>query len=346
MDGGIQPMPVSVPANGARGSVSGSVSGSVLTEDGLRLNVEVRGDDDADLTVLLAHGWTQSLSTWRYQVRDLAGVVAPRVRLVTYDHRGHGRSDGTAEPDATLDNLAHDLAAVVDAFAPEGPLVLAGHSMGAMAMMALAEHRPELYAERVVGAVFVSTSGGRLDRVALGLPPAMGARLRNRLPRLLAMRARMLSRRRRRRPPTIESMVVRRFLLGRPIRPADHRLVLDDLVATPADSMCGFFADLMRHDRSTALARLESVPAHVLVGDCDRLTPPVHARRLAKAMPWADLTVLPDAGHMLPLERDRAVTGAIADLVNRHADRSSAPADRPSAHADVAYPARGEAASG
>ena len=293
---------------------------SMLTGDGLRLNVDVSGDPEADVTVVMAHGWTQSLHTWRYQARDLAGAVGPRVRLVRYDHRGHGRSDGTAEGDATLDNLARDLSAVIDTFAPAGPLVLAGHSMGGMAMMALAEHRPRLYAERVVGAAFVSTSGGRLDRVTLGLPRAMGAQVRDRLPRMLAMRARMLSRRKRRRPPTIESQVVRRFLLGRPIRLFDHGLVLDDLVATPPDSMCGFFTDLMRHDRSAALSALESVPTHVLTGDCDRLTPPGHARRLAKAMPWADLTVFAGAGHMLPLERDRAVTRVIADLVNRHAD--------------------------
>ncbi|MDQ4008622.1 MAG: alpha/beta hydrolase, partial [Actinomycetota bacterium] len=180
-------------------------------------------------------------------------------------------------------------------------------------------HRPELFVDRVAGAVFVSTSGGQLDRVTLGLPRAMGARVRSRLPRLLAARARMLSRRTRRRPPTIESQVVRRFLLGRPMRLADHRVVLDDLVATPADSMCGFFTDLMRHDRSAALAALETVPTAVLVGDRDRLTPPSHARRLAQAMPWAELTVLPGAGHILPLERDAAVTRALAQLVARGA---------------------------
>lgn len=315
--------------------------GGVLTEDGLRLNVVVGGDHDADVTVVLAHGWTQSLHTWRYQARDLADLVTPRVRLVRHDHRGHGRSDGTAERDATLDNLARDLSAVIDACAPDGPLVLAGHSMGGMAMMALAEHRPELFTRRVAGVAFLSTSGGRLDRVTVGLPPAMGARVRARLPRLLAMRARMLSRRKRRRPPTIESQVVRRFLLGRPIRLADHRLVLDDLVATPADSMCGFFADLMRHDRGAALSALASVPTRVLVGECDRLTPPVHARRLSKAMPWADLTVLPEAGHMLPLERDRAVTRAIADLVNGHAGATARQADAVVGRPGVAHRSAG-----
>jgi pimeloyl-ACP methyl ester carboxylesterase len=288
---------------------------ALRTSDGLRLHVDVTGDDDPDVTVVLAHGWTQSSETWRYQVRDLPGSAGARLRLVRYDHRGHGRSDGTAEADATVQNLAADLGRVIDTFAPEGPLVLAGHSMGGMAMMALAEQRPDLFTERVVGALFVSTSGGGLDRVTLGLPRRMGERLRNRLPRLLAARARMLSRRRRRRPPTIESQVVRRFLLGRPKRLADHRVVLTDLVATPADSMCGFFSDLMRHDRAAALAVLETVPTRIMVGDCDRLTAPGHSRRLAESMPWADLDVLAGAGHMLPLERDVAVTEALAAMV-------------------------------
>jgi pimeloyl-ACP methyl ester carboxylesterase len=301
---------------------------NVWSSDGLRLHVDVTGPDDADVTVVLAHGWTQSLRTWRYQARDLPASVAGRVRVVRYDHRGHGRSDGTAECDATVDNLARDLAAVVDTLAPQGPLVLAGHSMGGMAIMGLAEHRPEIFVERVAGAVFVSTSGGQLDRVTLGLPTAIGERLRRRLPRLLAARARMLSRRRRRRAPTIESQVVRRFLLGRPMRMSDHRTVLDDLVATPPDSMCGFFSDLMLHDRATALAALETVPSHVLVGDCDRLTPPPHARRLASTMPWAELTVLGRAGHMLPLERDRAVTRAIAAMVDGHLAKVADPEQR------------------
>jgi len=288
---------------------------ALRTADGLRLHVDVTGDDDAEVTVVLVHGWTQSSETWGYQVRDLPGAAGAPLRMVRYDHRGHGRSDGTAEADATVENLATDLGRVIDEFAAEGPLVLAGHSMGGMAMMALAEQRPELFAERVVGALFVSTSGGGLDRVTLGLPRRMGERMRNRLPRLLAARARMLSRRRRRRPPTIESQVVRRFLLGRPKRLEDHRVVLTDLVATPADSMCGFFSDLMRHDRSAALAALETVPTRVMVGDCDRLTAPGHARRLAESMPWAQLDVLPGAGHMLPLERDGAVTEALAAMV-------------------------------
>src|SRR2546429_406908 len=63
----------------------------------------------------------------------------------------------------------------LDAAAPEGPLVLAGHSMGGMTIMALAEQFPELVAERVAGVFFAGTSAGKLAAVSLGLP-AVGAR--------------------------------------------------------------------------------------------------------------------------------------------------------------------------
>lgn len=287
------------------------------TFDGLELDVQVAGRADADLTVVLAHCWTSDQDSWRYQVRDLRRVFGEEVRVVTYDHRGHGRSEATPEPAATIENLGRDLGDVIDSYAPGGDLVLAGHSIGGMTLMALAEQRPRLFAERVVGVVFVSTSGGGLADVTLGLPPAMGRRVKERIPRMLAARARRLSRRQRRRAPALESLVVRRFLFGTPMRLRDHALTVDGLVNTPAASMCGFYTDLMHHDRLEGLHALDGVPVHVLVGSQDRLTPPRHARRLAEAVPGAELTVAEGAGHMLPLERDELVSQVLVTLVEK-----------------------------
>ena len=52
---------------------------------------------------------------------------------------------------------------MLDETAPEGPLVLVGHSMGGMTIMALAELYPEMFGDRVVGTVLMATSGGLLD---------------------------------------------------------------------------------------------------------------------------------------------------------------------------------------
>ncbi|HZU61355.1 MAG TPA: alpha/beta hydrolase, partial [Solirubrobacteraceae bacterium] len=63
-----------------------------------------------------------------------------------------------------------------------------------------------------------------------------------------------------------------------------------------------------------ALPRL-TVPAIVLAGEKDRLTPPSHARRIAEMLPQLErLIILPDTGHMAPLERPREVTQALKEL--------------------------------
>jgi pimeloyl-ACP methyl ester carboxylesterase len=185
-----------------------------------------------------------------------------------------------------------------------------------MTLMALAEHRPALFEQRVKGVLLVATSGGSLHEVTLGLP-RLGDRVREQIPLMLAARSKMLSRRRRRRAPVVEAMVARRFLFGDDMRLRDHALAVEGIINTPAASMRGFFEDLMRHDRVEGLSVLAGLPVHVMVGDKDRLTPPPHAELLAEKVPGARLTVAPGAGHMLPLECDALVTDALVELVEQ-----------------------------
>ena len=163
------------------------------TYDGLRLCVTTYGPADAPVTVFLAHCWTLNQHDWHYQVRDLQREFGHGIRIVTWDHRGHGDSDPVRRADATIENLARDWSDLIDQLAPTGPLVLAGHSIGGMSLMQLADQRPDVF-ERVVGAVFVSTSSGQLDTVTLGLPDA-GQLVRAQIPRMLALRSLTLSRR-------------------------------------------------------------------------------------------------------------------------------------------------------
>lgn len=290
---------------------------SLVTQDGLRLHVEVHGPDldemEHPVTVVLAHCWTADTEDWRYQLRDLLSRYGHRVRVLLWDHRGHGRSDPARRRACTIEHLARDMGAVLDRFAPTGPLVLAGHSIGGMTMMALAEQRPDLLS-RVRGALFVATSAGDLDQVTLGLPEA-GRLVRRQIPMMLAARSRLVTRPHRRRTPTIERHVVQRFLFGHPLRARDAGLVVDQIICCPPATMRGFYEDCIRHDRAAALAAYDGIPTRVLVGSRDVLTPPEHARRIARHVSGARLLVVPDAGHMLPLERDEVVTGHLVDLV-------------------------------
>lgn len=285
------------------------------TADGVRLHVTVRGRDDAPLTVLLAHCWTADEADWHYQVDEVLTRYGHDVRLVTWDHRGHGRSDAAPEPSCTIAQLAQDLGEVVDAFAPAGPLVVAGHSVGGMALAAVPEERPDLLA-RIAGLLLTSTAAGDMDTVTLGLPEPVASTMRHRLPFVLATRARLLSRSQRRRQPVVERRVVRQFLFGRPQRLRDTGLVIDQLINCPPATMRGFLRSILAHDREKALASYDGIPTTVLVGSRDLLTPPTLARRLASLVDGSRLLIAPDAGHMLPLERHELVSDELCRLID------------------------------
>ncbi len=294
---------------------------TLTTYDGLRLHVTVHGPSDARVNVLLSHCWTADESDWHYQVSDLLSRYGHQVRLITWDHRGHGRSDRTPAPDCTIPNLARDLGAVVEEFTTDGPLVIAGHSVGGMAITAIPEECAHVV-PRVAGVLLVSTSGADLHTVTLGLPE-VGPFLRDRLPFVLATRARMLSLSRRQRFPLIESRLARRFLFGRPQQPRDVGHVVDQLIHCAPETYSGFYQDMMAHDRIGNLHAFDDVPTTVLVGSRDLLTPPSHARKLSNGIRGARLVVAPDAGHYLPFERRELVTEELCLLVDRALSRSA-----------------------
>jgi len=286
------------------------------TFDGLRLDVRTYGPQDAALTVLLAHCWMVNQGDWMYQVRDLQREFGHGIRIVTWDARGHGASDPSPRAACTIENLGRDMGEIIDTYASPGKLVLAGHSIGGMTMLALAEQRPELF-DRVVGAAFVATSSGRLNTVTLGMPE-IGPRLRAQIPRVLAFRSRTLTKKARRRAPIIERQFVRRFAFGKPMRLTDAALMVEGVISLPAASMAGFYDTAMEHERTAALKVYDGIPTQVLVGTRDLITPPEHGRRIAENVEGAVLTLVPDAGHMLPLERDELVTGVLIRLIRPH----------------------------
>ncbi|MFD9735111.1 alpha/beta fold hydrolase [Umezawaea sp. NPDC059074] len=265
------------------------VPAAVKVADGTSLNVVVSGPPSA-VTVVLLHAWTLDLTSWDRVAAALPG------RVVRYDHRGHGLSGGGTV--RTFDQLADDLVEVLAAEVPDGEIVLVGHSMGGMTMMALAERHPAVY-ERVRGAVFVATSAGALPAVW---------RLEEAAGRWLGRRAVLGFAR-------VMPLGLRAMLFGR------RAAWSDVLAASRMISRCtgGAFVDFRRevaaHDRVKALAELAGVPAVVLAGGADLLTPVRHARAIAEELPGAELVVYPGAGHMLPLERSAEVADRISRLV-------------------------------
>jgi pimeloyl-ACP methyl ester carboxylesterase len=281
----------------------------VTSDDGTRIAVEILGDTHPGPTVVLVHGWTFSSRSWHYQ-RDLA----QRHRLVLMDHRGHGESDPGPREGRTIDQLGRDLHAVITATRDDRDVVLVGHSMGGMTIMALAERHPELVKTRVAGVAFVATSSGQMDRITLGLPGlagSMSARFERRL-------AKALAHRKGERLPLSPAMVrsgARFLVFGDKPKRADVNSVVDQLLCAHPASLGEFQDAISVHDCRVALRALRTVPAVVLAGEKDRLCPLPHAKVIADELPDAEFVRYPGAGHMLPQERAAEVATRISALL-------------------------------
>ncbi len=286
---------------------------TVLAEDGVELSVLEHGaQESATATVLLAHGYVQSSALWNGQVRDLVDA-RPDLKVVTYDHRGHGRSGRTSRDAANLKQLARDMGAVLDAVAPAGPVVVGGHSMGGMTVMALAEERPELFGDRVVGAAFVGTSAGGLTDVTYGLPRPVAQVVKKVLPVLNEAAVKAEVKGKARKVGKADAYMI----FPRGADPALVREALEVHKACSAETVAAFLPTFSDHDRLEALQALSHVPSVVVAGDKDLLCPLPHAHAIADALPQSELTVFPGVGHMVHMERRQEVSRILLGLVDR-----------------------------
>jgi pimeloyl-ACP methyl ester carboxylesterase len=303
-------------------------STSVLTEDGVRLHVEVDTPEPAPrwpLTVVFVHGFTARLGEFDLQ-RDL--LRRHGVPAVLYDHRGHGRSGWGPPRNATIDQLARDLTVVLDEVVPPGPVVLLGHSMGGMTVLSLARQRPELFGSRVAGVFLLATSAGELVQAG---PLAQGVRLLQRL-RLLGVYLWWLRlwspvlERFRRRGTAAGRVLTRRYLFGQDDAgdPALVTGVQHMLEETPLTVTAAYYGTFVSHDELPALPALRDIPVTILSGTHDRLTPLAHSRRMADELPHAELVVVPGAGHSVNVSRHEVVDDALLRLLERARDRLAA----------------------
>ncbi|WP_147257407.1 alpha/beta fold hydrolase [Pseudonocardia hierapolitana] len=297
---------------------------SVTADDGVRISaeeIEAR-DGNPALTVVLVHGFALDRRTWHFQRQSLPALSDPSIRVVLYDQRSHGRSERAPQESCTIEQLGHDLDAVIRALAPEGPLVLVGHSMGGMTIMALAEQNPELFAERVAGVAFVSTSAGEV--ASGGLPGTLLSR-HNPLTRTVGLLARL-------QPTLVET--ARRALgdviwsLTRKFAYGQHNVApwLVDLVdtmigANAVDALIDFADTVNSHNRVAALPALAHCEVLVAAGTADRVIPVTHSDVIAAELPDARLVHFDGVGHLPMLERPAEMDEALVDLIRRSADR-------------------------
>ncbi|MGQ0631051.1 MAG: alpha/beta fold hydrolase [Sporichthyaceae bacterium] len=295
----------------------------VRTADDVELCVEV---EEARVpaaagapTLVFIAGFCLSMDAWHFQRREFAGE--PRLaRTVFYDQRGHGRSGRGAPEHSTIEYLVEDLRAVLAATAPDGPVVLVGHSLGGMVTMAYAAEHPAEFAARVRGAALITTSAGRLNEMTLGFPAAVMRRLWPVAPLVVGTVATnpLVVRRGMKADRTIGLLFTRRFSFGRPdTSRALARFAGATLSSTPLDVFAEFFTVLSEHDTEEALPLFRNIATLVVGAERDLLTPLAHSRTIAAALPKAELLVVPEAGHLVQLEDHAIVNAGLGRLLDR-----------------------------
>jgi len=293
----------------------------VVATDGTTIHVEVDGNKDAPLTVVFAHGFTLRMDAWYFQRRDLGDAA----RLVFYDQRSHRASGRSAPENCTIEQLGKDLHSVLQAVAPTGPVVLVGHSMGGMTILALADQHPELFGSRVVGVALVSTSTGELAKTIVGLPGWVTRAISPAVPQVAkAVRRRATLLERNRRIGTDFAYIVTRRISYGPEVPASLVDFMETmLTGTSIEVMSEFFDTFLSHDKLEALDVLTDIPVLISCGTGDVLTPLDHSKIMAKALPHAELQVIEGAGHMAKIDRYPAVNAALRRLFARALEYSS-----------------------
>ncbi len=305
---------------------------TVVADDGVPLHVEVDEYVDGDsarhravrvdgkaLTVVFSHGYALNLDCWHFQRAGYRGLV----RTVYYDQRSHGRSGRSTDGKATIEQLALDLKRILDEVVPDGPVVLVGHSMGGMTIIALAEEHPELFGDRVVGVGLISTTAGGLEphQIVLPLlPSTVGGQIAMRLVATLARGHRTVDGLRRI-GRSIAAVATDAFAFGDDV-PASYVEFVDSMLsATPFEVVAEFFPNFATLDKFDAIQALGEVPTTIICGTADKLTSIGHSRKLESRIDGSTLVECEGAGHMVIMELHDTVNAALDQLIAAAAER-------------------------
>jgi 3-oxoadipate enol-lactonase len=252
------------------------------------LAVRSRG---SGMPVVLLHAFPLDGRMWAAQE-----PLAERVRLIVPDMRGFGGSQGPGP--ASIEQLADDTVALLDALHVREPAVVCGCSMGGYVVQHVAARHPD----RVRAIVLVDT------KLEADTPEARAARadLARQVERLgqevvaAAMVPRLLA-------PPDTAPHPGRAEMERSLRAMIH----GQPVATIQAALAALAA---RPDMTDRMRRMRS-PALLVVGERDAITPPDCLRRAEEIMPAARLLVVPAAGHMVPLEAADTFNAALFEFL-------------------------------
>ena len=279
----------------------------VVADDGTAIYTEARGPAEG-VPVVLSHGWSCHSRFWNAQINELSAEH----RVIVYDQRGHGRTpSGSSAP--TVETLGRDLEAVLRDAVPSGRrAVVVGHSMGGIAISAWAGQRASRVGERVRGIVLASTATDRilLDFGVLPFP--------THLPGAFTIGKAALS------APVSSALLpswgFQYATMGANATRAQVAFSREIVRSCVSRNRGRWGSALSEIDLRAGLSNI-SVPTTVIVGTQDRLTPVVHAERMAATLEGLGVlerhVVLDGIGHMSPVEAPFEFNEELRHLIER-----------------------------
>lgn len=272
----------------------------IPSHDGGTVYTVIRGSGP---TIVFSHGVTLTSRVW---VKQFQTLPEHGVRVVAFDHRGHGESV-CGDTGHSIENLAADMRSVLEGLDLRD-VILVGHSMGGIAVQALVAHHPDLARDRVRGLVLQSTTSKTSISASRQLR-CLAERMSDKfdLGKLMAK-------------PEVGTMLARVGLGKDPL--ASHVELTRELLAS-CETITGRDATraLLGVDLTAELPGID-LPTLVLCGTRDVITPLRDSKRIAGLIPGARLVTFEGAGHMLMLERTEEVDRLILDFAhevwNRH----------------------------
>lgn len=251
-------------------------------------------DRGSGTPVLLVHGFPLDHTMWAAQIEALAG----QARVIAPDLRGFGQSPlpaGDGERGVSMERYADDLVELLDALDVREPVVLVGFSMGGYIAWQFVRKYPQRLRALVpmdtrAGADTDEARAGRLKmatNIAEWGSVVVGEMME---PKLFA-------------PASIKQL------------PEAMNAVRDVIGRTDPAAIAAAQRGMAERGDMTVLLQLIRVPTLVVVGEYDAISPPEEMQSLATAVSGAECVVIPDAGHMAPMENPDAVNEALVKLI-------------------------------
>jgi pimeloyl-ACP methyl ester carboxylesterase len=286
----------------------------VITPDGVVLHTEVDEGPADEFTLVFVHGYGLNLDCWHFQRLHFRG----QLRQVLYDQRSHGRSGRSEAELCRIPQLGEDLYQILQEVVGDTPMVLIGHSMGGMAIMRLAQSRPDLFGSQVLGVALFCTSAGDIANHSpiRGIPGRTFHRIAeplmaglNRIPELVAQGRRAGS--------DLGYVVTRRLAFGPDVPPSYVDFASEMLAEIPLEVVADYYPAFDDLDEFRALEIVSSVPTVVVGGENDVITPIEHTARIIDLLPKAEAIRVENCGHLGMIEKHEIFNDALDRLLER-----------------------------